>query len=809
MSFKDAGLRLRPFYEQIMQQKNTSTQTTESARPRWLRGAEQALLILVLSAAALRATFIETPHVESFGQTGSLSNEAISLLLSSVLLAAPAVWVILCGLSGGIRRRSTYFTAACMVFCGAGLAGVFFASDKRAALTDLTVLMSGPAAGLMAIQLMDRRETVRLFLWLLLGVGVAATYACYDKMTSSNAQLIAEYEKNPDAFLKNFGIEAGSLDHWQYEHRLYSQDVSGFLTTSNSAGSFFLLAVFAGIGLCIEAFRARGNEETLVALICVLLATLFVLAGLLMTQSKGALGAFGVFAVILAGCVLLRTIIWRYRYAVCATAAVLALAAAAALTLYGVRHGRLPGGNSMLVRWQYWASSGQIVQDHPVLGAGGGNFVTAYMRHKNPAASETISDPHNWVFSLLCRFGIAGFAAMGWAMIRPAGRLFAAAVRPVEAMTTGEVSGWRERFLWLGLLGGVMGAMLIIRPKLFTLDGPGQSAMEHSAAFLLLIIIPAGIIALVLGLLRFSGAGDASLHRSGTGLITAIACGLGAVLLHNMVDFALFEPGVWTMFWLMAGAGLALVDNTKADGGFRFTAVGTAAGRATFIAGPMVAAGAVLLWVVIPPVRRGAISYEALSVPPGHTEAYLEQAVAVDPLSPDAAIYAARLLMYRSGQHSVVKHPELLSKARAFAETGIARTPEDPRPRRLRGEILLATAENAGDDDEKKTLQEEAYRTLQEAVRLYPGSDVIHYKLGVLAEELAKPDQAKEHLEKALSIETAYRAQFRVMYPNKADVVSRLGPKVYADLLDRLERLGQDRQKITDPIHEKLSNDKK
>ncbi len=95
MSFKDAGLRLRPFYEQIMQQKNTSTQTTESARPRWLRGAEQALLILVLSAAALMATFIDTPHVEP-STNRNAEQWSNHLLLSSVLLAAPAVWLILC-----------------------------------------------------------------------------------------------------------------------------------------------------------------------------------------------------------------------------------------------------------------------------------------------------------------------------------------------------------------------------------------------------------------------------------------------------------------------------------------------------------------------------------------------------------------------------------------------------------------------------------------------------------------------------------------------------------------------------------------
>lgn len=778
-----------------MPQNYKPTDLSKASGPVWLRAAEQALLIFVLSAAVLRVTFIETPHVESFGQSGPLSNEAISLLLSTAVLAGPAVWLMLCGLAGRMRRRSTTFAAACVVFCGAGLAGVFFASDKRAALTDLAVLMSGPAAGLLAVQLMDRRETVRLFLWLLLAVGATATYACYDKMSSSNTQLIEEYEKNPEVFLKNFGIEAGSLDHWQYEHRLYSRDVSGFLTTSNSTGSFFLLAVFAGLGLCIEAFGARGKEETLVALICVMLATALSLAGLLMTQSKGAIGAFGIFAVILAACVLLRKILWRYRYGVCAGAAVLALAAIAMMTFYGLRHGRLPGGNSMLVRWQYWVASGQIANDHPVLGVGGGNFASAYMLHKNPAAPETVSDPHNWVLSILCRFGIAGLAAMGVAMLRPLGRLFAAGVRPTEATAT-KPAEWSERFLWLGLLGGVLAVMLVVRPGVFNLGGAAQSSMERSAAYFLLIVIPAGIIALVFGLLRFAGAGDASLHRPNTGLIAALACGLGAVLLHNLVDFALFEPGVWTMFWLTAGAGLATLDNHKTDGGFRVVAVGTPLGRGAFVFGPMIVIVMVILWLVIPPVRRGMMFYEALSVPAAQTETVLEQAVAADRLSPEAAVNAARLLMYRDGQRSVVKKPDLLLKARGFAETAIARTPEDPRPRRLLGDVLLAAAENAKDDSEKKAFQEEAYRTQQEAVRRYPGSDMLNYKLGVLAEELGRPAEAIAYLAKTLEIETAYREQFRVMYPDAKEIISRVGPTVYADLLERLERLGGEDKKL-------------
>ncbi len=56
-----------------------------------------------------------------------------------------------------------------MVFCGAGLAGVFFASDKRGGTDGSDGAMSRAGGGAYAIQLMDRRETGGCFLGVLLG----------------------------------------------------------------------------------------------------------------------------------------------------------------------------------------------------------------------------------------------------------------------------------------------------------------------------------------------------------------------------------------------------------------------------------------------------------------------------------------------------------------------------------------------------------------------------------------------------------------------------------------------------------------
>lgn len=787
----------------------------QNTQPLWLRVFEQALLALVLAAAVLRVTVIETPHVEPTARTSALSNEAISLLMSSVFWGAAVLWVMLSASAGRLRWRRTSITGAVALFGIVGLAGVAFASDKRAALTDWAVMLSGPAAGLLAMQLFSRRETVRLFLWLLLAVGAASTYACYDKMTSSHEMLIREYERNPDAFLETLGIEPDSLSHWQYEHRLYSRDVSGFLTTSNSTGSFLLLAVFSGLGLCIETWRAmrrkkhddrRRREEALVALVCTAAATALSLVGLMMTQSKGAIGAFIIFVPALPACLLFRKTLWTYRRVLAIGLVVLGLLAAAAMILYGIRHGRLPGGNSMLVRWQYWVASVEMAKESPLLGVGGGNYAASYMTHKDPAAPETIGDPHNWVLSLLCRYGLIGLAAMGCALLRPVMKLFAAGLGfdPTEAAgqtlrnsgpeTIRSKKHWTERGEWLMWLAATMAVMVIIRPVLLELNTAHASAAEWSAAFLLLVLVPVGIIALVVGLLRFACAADHSIHQPATALVSAIACGLAAVLLHNLVDFALFEPGVWTMFWLTAAAGCALYHTHTNGNTLRIYPLAGRLRRGVALLGPAALFSAFVWQVVAPPIQRDTLTFEAArAFTAEQAQSHLHQAVAADPLSPQAARLGARLLLHRSTQRFISNQEQMLHAAQRLAETAIARNPADARPRQLLADILLAAAEQTDEEAEKTARKQRAFQAFQDALERYPGSDVLNYQLGVLAEELGRPEQAVSYLETALDIEQRYRQQFQIMYPDQPEIISRLGPCRYEDLLERLNRLRSDR----------------
>jgi len=68
----------------------TSAKDTSSAM-RWL---ENTLLCILLGLIVLRATIIETSHIDQLQTRLFLSSEIVSLLISSILLACIGLWLL-------------------------------------------------------------------------------------------------------------------------------------------------------------------------------------------------------------------------------------------------------------------------------------------------------------------------------------------------------------------------------------------------------------------------------------------------------------------------------------------------------------------------------------------------------------------------------------------------------------------------------------------------------------------------------------------------------------------------------------------
>ena len=137
-------------------------------------------------------------------------------------------------------------------------------------------------------------------------------------------------------------------------------------------------------------------------------------------------------------------------------------------------------------------------------------------------------------------------------------------------------------------------------------------------------------------------------------------------------------------------------------------------------------------------------------------------------------------------QQRINKDKRFLEKAADFAHIAAARNSADFKPWRLLAQINVLFAEQAEGQQKQKYLQM-AFDDLQQAVNRYPGSGKLHYLLANIAEQLDRNDIALCHYHTAVDIENAYRTQFRIMYPDRETVISRLGNAAYTEAKSKIE----------------------
>src|SRR4030042_69297 len=104
---------------------------------------EGAVLIICLGVLALRSTYTESPATSTLNTAQPLTNEAMSIIISSVLLLTALVWFGVSFMRAGFKFRFTGIETGFLIFLIGGLIGLFVASNKRAAINNL-VLLAGP-----------------------------------------------------------------------------------------------------------------------------------------------------------------------------------------------------------------------------------------------------------------------------------------------------------------------------------------------------------------------------------------------------------------------------------------------------------------------------------------------------------------------------------------------------------------------------------------------------------------------------------------------------------------------------------------
>lgn len=749
------------------------------------------LWLVALAVLILRATYTESPDIHTNQPGQYLSNPGFSLLLSSCLLGIFGIWFFGIGRRIWPRQRTGIEAGVFLLICG-GLAAAAWASDKRLAINDLITLTSPMLCGIALVYLLDSGWKIRVTLLVVCGLGVLNTFQCVSQLMESNASMIETYELDPDATLSKLGVEPGSLQQMLFEHRLYSKDINAFFTTSNSAATFLLMSFFSCLALIADAFR-RDSAVRAGGRVLLLLTAGVLLAGIIITRSKG-----GILALIAAGLGLGLVIAFgrslhRYRWAVLVLVLIAGTAAAGVAIQYGTRHGKLPGGNSMLVRWQYWETSARIIADCP-LGVGPGNYYLHYTTYKDPGAVEEVRDPHNFILSLACEYGPAGLLGFLAGAGIPIGLWIFGNRNKKEPFFAHEAADRVTRggavLSWL-IVCGALALLLLVRPILFPMETTKQYEV-NAAAFSLLYVIPALILGAALFLLFRSE--PKWVYREdflARGSLLCILFGIAAVSIHNLIDYAIFEPGNLTLFWILVAVFIRLAFSPRFElsapaapsAGGVLAAVITWSGcslTGLFLAG--------VLWLgTIPAVHCGRLVQKAFQHFPD-AQMYLTRAIEADPLSARPAFLLGSFFEQQAAQ----KPDQRLIHLKQALEAVSLAAKRNPENHRNYGSLAAICIGLAASDDQHpgEYWYREALNYLQTAIAKYPGADRYHYQAGQLAEQLDMPEAALDFYKTAVAIEDAFRKQFREMYPDR-ELFSRMGVGRYLHAKERIDILRQ------------------
>jgi tetratricopeptide (TPR) repeat protein len=315
--------------------------------------------------------------------------------------------------------------------------------------------------------------------------------------------------------------------------------------------------------------------------------------------------------------------------------------------------------------------------------------------------------------------------------------------------------------------------LFFIRPILSPLP-PVGSLQEKNAAIIVLYVMP--MVVFIIGFLLLT-AGEVS---NKTGQVNIIAAGLFCaclgVLIHNLIDFAVFEPGVFTTFWAIMACLIALDLSHKSRRQF--------VGKPALFTRVLVTAGVlVLVWAyfnyAFVPVAKAGANIKLAMQGVGYDSELLDEAAKDDALDPLALNLNGRLYLQRY-EDAEKKQPMLLEKAEKCFLNAIERNEAS-----FKNYDKLSTVYNLLGETQK------AYDWGLEAAKRYPGSGRLQFKLAEIAEQLGKTALAIGHYNEAIDIEDKYRRQFQRMYPERDKIVSRLGEEKYKKAKQRIENLSQ------------------
>ena len=308
--------------------------------------------------------------------------------------------------------------------------------------------------------------------------------------------------------------------------------------------------------------------------------------------------------------------------------------------------------------------------------------------------------------------------------------------------------------------------MFIVRPFLIPVSG-----IDNTGVMLYIIIVmyaaPALIFIFVAWLMDKAIGDDINLEY----LQASIFCGIVAMLMHNLIDFAIFEPGVMSMFFLVTACFISISKDRLNRFGWE---IKIDRSDAIIVSTFALAALVVVLWLGYIPILCATSKLNKAFDSKTLDMQEVAKASACDPFECNISPFIAKVLW---SEYDSEKNSDNLMLAEKYFSLAIKKNVADFKNYKNLAKVRWEMADNTQTYKRKTLLvgAEDAYRM---AIARYPGNAETHLELGKVLFLQDRATEANEEFRAALRIEEMFRDKFSKMYPETKQV-SRIKPESY------------------------------
>ena len=397
-------------------------------------------------------------------------------------------------------------------------------------------------------------------------VGMAVTQAAYGlwQMGWEIPEWKRQFEQSPEQTLREAGIANvdDPVTRSQFSSRLKTLGPHGTFALSNS----FAGMLVAWIVLSLSIIHWRGSSGRVIGVRNGILAIAVLCLGvcLIGTGSRTA-----ILACLIGGA---ATFLLQPRSAISgkrklAVAGLLAVGAAAGYAVAGERIDN--AFRSLQFRFEYWQATWGMIADHPLFGCGPGNFRDYYTGYMLPQASETIADPHSWIFEIWATAGTPAVLAMVAALAIFFGKVLCTAglessAPPEEKKAPSDVSGKKKRrkqeapvvvnaTRGFVLLGGLFGMVVAVVVAMVLVPLLQQNTDSIFMVALTGSLILGGLFALLKNWID-----------EGRIVLAAVAGAVLALVVNLLAAGGISTPGVAINLWVLLAIGLCEMEQGSA-----------------------------------------------------------------------------------------------------------------------------------------------------------------------------------------------------------------------------------------------------